>query len=85
MKIKEYNQMMAYLTRPSTPLEKKISEEKIKKNKPRKIIVLIDLKFLSEKRPIKGSRNASKIRTRKIISPAKMRIVVTDDFGGPDS
>ena len=42
---------------------------KIKKNKPRKIIVLIDLKFLSEKRPIKGSRNASKIRTKKIISP----------------
>ena len=33
MKIKEYNQMMAYLTRPSTPLERKISEEKIKKNK----------------------------------------------------
>ena len=33
MKIREYNQMMAYLTRPSTPLERKISEEKIKKNK----------------------------------------------------
>ena len=32
MKIKDYNQMMSHLTRPSTPLERKISEAKIKKN-----------------------------------------------------
>ena len=29
MKIKEYNQMMAYLTRPSTPLERKISDANV--------------------------------------------------------
>ena len=37
MNPKEYKQMMEYLTRPSTPLEKKISEEKIKKNKPKQM------------------------------------------------
>ena len=37
MNPKEYKQMMNYLTRPSTPLEKKISEEKIKKNKPKQM------------------------------------------------
>ena len=38
MKIKVYNQMMAYLTRPSTPLERKYQKKKLRKIKTKLVL-----------------------------------------------